>query len=349
MSKRHADSTSDENPSKRRRCAATLLQSVCHACRAGDDVMELLVKILSGETAPGTRNVRSPLDAYDDEGVTPLMICARYNRIKCLSLLLDAGAGMDVASPSGMTALHFAAKGNLDCLSELITRGASVGAVDSGGNTALHYAALSDSSAVAILLKHGASVDAHNGTGSTPLRIASNCGNRGAVVSLLESGASMSFVDFTALHVAIDPQIYEQINALPHSHLNVSHIQQYRKAVVVHELLKHGAPVDQMDSLGRTPLHAALQCWNKDAILALLNAGASVASVDGDGNTPLHIATGKAFDDPDASLVHLLLNQGASVNAVNRAGEGVLQKAFNEGHRHAVAALVAAGAHVVRG
>ena len=225
MSKRHADSTSDENPSKRRRCeadevsVATAFENVCKWCR--EDKPELLEEVLSKEFAPDTSNVGSPLDAtssflmaHTGQHFTPLMICASNDHIECLVLLLDAGAGMDVASPSGMTALHYAAKGTLDCLSELITRGASVGAVDRQGNTALHHAVCplretasygDPAQVVDMLLEEGASVDARNKVMQTPLHIACEH-NTSTAVALLEGGASVVAVDRdgnTALHCAV--------------------------------------------------------------------------------------------------------------------------------------------------
>ena len=195
---------------------ATAFENVCKWYR--EDKPELLEEVLSKEFAPDTSNVGSPLDAYSfqetceyGEGVTPLMICAAKDRIECLALLLDAGAGMDVASTSGMTALHFVARGNLECLSELITRGASVGAVDCGGGTALHEAAANgDPLVVNMLLEEGISVDVRNKGMRTPLHVACARDNVSTAAALLERGASVVAVDCygdTALHheVALDP------------------------------------------------------------------------------------------------------------------------------------------------
>ena len=378
MSKRHADSTSDESPSKRRRCeadevsVAIAFENVCKWCR--EDKPELLEEVLSKEFAPGTSNVRR-LDAYymgyHWERVTPLMICAANDHIECLILLLGAGARMDVASPSGVTALHFASRGNLDCLSELITRGASVGAVDSDGNTALHYAAKGNldclnelitrgasvgavdstgntalhasahgsSLIVDMLLKGGASVDARNKGMQTPLHVACRNHNTSAAVALLEGGASVVAVDCdgdTALHYvgAFELQFpaYE-----PHSN-------------VVNMLLERGASVDACNKVMQTPLHVACACDNTSAALAFLERGASVVAVDCNGNGVLHCAVGIDYNSTKEGhhrvVVDMLLERGVSVDVRNRQSETPLHLASKCGNDPAVAALLQAGASV---
>ena len=353
MSKRHADSTSDENPSKRRRCeadevsVATAFENVCKWCR--EDKPELLEEVLSKEFAPDTSNVRR-LDAhsrsyslhvgYHSEEATPLMNCAYNDHIECLILLLDAGAGIDVASPSGRTALHFAAMGNLDCLSELITRGASVVAVDSTGNTALHASTHGDSLIVDMLLKGGISVDARNKVMQTPLHVACQHHKLYTAVALLEAGASVVAVDCdgdTALHyeVALDFRFpyYEP------------------QSDVVNMLLERGASVDACNKVMQTPLHIACACDNTCAALALLERGASVVAMDRKGNTALHCAVGIEHDFVRESyhrvVVDRLLEQGASVDACNKDRKTPLHVACEHDNTCAAVALLERGASVV--
>jgi ankyrin repeat protein len=80
--------------------------------------------------------------------------------------------------------------------------------------------------------------------------------------------------------------------------------------------------------LGETPLHKAA-CWGHDAILQLLlNHGASVNAVNKEGDTPLHDAAREGHVD----ILQLLLNHGASVNAVNNHGDTPLHHAASLGH-----------------
>ena len=368
MPKRHVASTTDTNPSKRRRHSQDtdtdtdtdtddtseddtfwethLYHALCSMCR--DNQQESLAEILSQHFAPNTRNVGTdvaakggetdctlpaPLDVCQDvvgRGMTPLMICAERGHVGCLVLLLEAGAGLDVVSPVGMTALLHAAGGSLGCLSELITRGASLVIKDNEGYTALHRAAGSEEDSEAelvhLLLKHGASVEVYNNGGGSPLHMALAAGNKPAVVALLEAGASLAAVDCdgdTALHYAAsqnDPQ-----------------------AELVHLLLKQGASVDVVNNREVTPLDMAVQAGIKAGVVALLEAGASLSAVDGDGDTALHTAAFSRFD-PQADLMHLLLKHGASVEVYNYRGVSPLHMALQAGNKPAVVALLEAGA-----
>ena len=324
---------------------AIAFENVCKWCR--EDKPELLEEVLSKEFAPDTNNVGSPLDAcqpfpmtYHEEGFTSLMICAAKNHIECLALLLDAGAGMDVASTSGMTALHFAARRkNLDCLGELITRGALVGAVDNRGNTALHEAAAhGDSLIVDMLLKGGASVDARKKFMQTPLHVAWN-NNTSVAVALLEGGASVVAVDCTgdtALHHAVA--------------LDYNSVKEDYHRVVVDMLLERGASVDARNRDRMTPLHVACAYDNTCAAAFLLERGASVVAVDCDGNTALHHAVGIVHRNDKKghhrAVVDMLLERGVSVDVRNSRNETPLHLASKCGNEPAVAALLQAGVSV---
>ena len=278
MPKRHADSTPDEKPAKRRRRAkreadevAALAagkrdfagdpyDAVCCMCR--ENQQDSLGAILARHYPPDTRNagvanvsvtggetertLPALLDVCDKTGRTPLMICARKGRFECLVLLLEAGAGLDVVSPHGNTALHHAAASKNKKQAGLVN----------------------------MLLKHGAKIEAGNNFGATPLHLAITRGNRRAAVALLEGGASFAAVDGdgnTALHRAAVWKNKKQVR-------------------LVKRLLKHGASIEAGNKSGATPLHLAITHRNKSAAVALLEGGASLAAVDGGGNTALHRA-----------------------------------------------------------
>ncbi|KAJ2658818.1 hypothetical protein IWW48_003805 [Coemansia sp. RSA 1200] len=72
-------------------------------------------------------------------------------------------------------------------------------------------------------------------------------------------------------------------------------------------LLRAGVAVNTRDSVGRTPLHVACACANREAVQLLLRMGADANAVDRVGNTPLTIAATSAQVD----LVVPLLEAGA--------------------------------------
>jgi 26S proteasome non-ATPase regulatory subunit 10 len=81
---------------------------------------------------------------------------------------------------------------------------------------------------------------------------------------------------------------------------------------------------------GDTPLHHAASAGHVDILQLLLNHGASVNAVNNDGRTPLHYAASWGHVD----ILQLLLSHGASVNAVDKEGGTPLHDAAcaHEGH-----------------
>ena len=376
MSKRHAHSPPDENPPKRRRCDATdaeaadkraadAYRAVLSMCRLNQ--WEPLREILRNEFTPGagkTGCTPGPLDVCDEVDLTPLMICAAKNYVECLVLLLEAGVGLEVVSPRGMTALLHAAYGGIECLSELVTRGASL-AVDNGGYTALHLAASSHENVadiVRLLLKHGASIEATNNYGGTPLYSAVIYESEPAVAALLEQGASPNAVSDdgdTALHCALlidnDPE-----------------------ADLVHLLLKHGAATEAVNKEGRTPLRIAIECGCDTHAVALLEAGARMDVMTPEGLIPAFheallgglalcverfVARGVSVSEPcrkgvppigyaamggSVAAGELLLQLGASVDGADSEGVTPLMYCGSGGHDAFAAFLLKHGADVDR-
>ena len=72
------------------------------------------------------------------KGTTPLMYAASYGYLKCIDLLLKAGAEVNRSNYSGNTALiNAAANGNEAIVSTLIQVGAGVNVKSNEGDTAL--------------------------------------------------------------------------------------------------------------------------------------------------------------------------------------------------------------------
>ncbi len=142
---------------------------------------------------------------------------------------------------------------------------------------------------------------------------------------------------------------------------------------IVKALMERGAPVNQADTLGRTPLWYAADRGNTDAAMVLLRAAANPGQPDkngvtaflhalergqaepasrmlaegadpnqatGTGNTPLMLAAKLG----SAPLVEALIQAGAKVDARNAFGNTALMIAASEGQTAAARALLKAGA-----
>lgn len=137
-----------------------------------------------------------PVDARDARGQPALVLAIRAPAPKVLALLMEhPQVDLNQPTPAGETALMIAAlEGQLDWTRRLADRGA---ALDSpSGWTALHYAATGQNpDTVALLLTRGAVVDARAPNGATPLMMAARHGDQRHVDLLLTRGADPRAVD----------------------------------------------------------------------------------------------------------------------------------------------------------
>lgn len=85
---------------------------------------------------------------------------------------------------------------------------------------------------------------------------------------------------------------------------------------LVRWLVERGAPVDQADSAGRSPLSWACGKRRSNVLSFLLKAGASIEQPDQLGRTPLHYAVFSG----DAAVVAKLVDAGARVDVQDRLG-----------------------------
>jgi hypothetical protein len=114
-------------------------------------------------------------------------------------------------------------------------------------------------------------------------------------------------------------------------------------SAAVRLLLASGARVDCRDELGLTPLHLAAWRGRLELAALLLQKGATVNAVSKPGRiTPLHCAAWAGHHQ----VVALLLQKGGRVDSRDVNGWTPLHGAAFEGHDRVVAVLLAKGARV---
>lgn len=134
------------------------------------------------------------LDAYADDGFTPLGLASFFGQPEAVDVLLAHGADVNRPSrnPMRVAPLHSAvASKRLDIARRLLARGADANAVQADDFTPLHGAAQNGhAEMVELLLSHGADVNARQANGHTALSLARTA-NADDVVQLLRSAGAL--------------------------------------------------------------------------------------------------------------------------------------------------------------
>ncbi len=154
-------------------------KDMMRACRVWDD--KLLEEQLSQPRNPN----------FENAGITPLYVAASGGSLKCVNLLLEAGAQTDPGTRS--TPLIIAAEeGHLQVVRSLVRAGARIdqGTTDTGA-TPLHAAAVfGQLEVVRFLVESGANKDQGTTDGTTTLDIAIRNHDHPVVQLLVEFGAT---------------------------------------------------------------------------------------------------------------------------------------------------------------
>ena len=107
-----------------------------------------------------------------------LIVAARNGMVDDVKIAIPV-VDVDVQdSANGWTALHYAvSQGNLTIATVLLAAGAKIDVKDCGGMTPLHIAVLENVAAsVSFLIERGADIDARDDYGYTPRQLANNYG-----------------------------------------------------------------------------------------------------------------------------------------------------------------------------
>jgi ankyrin repeat protein len=236
--------------------------------------------------------------------------CTDCDKSSMAQSLIKAGNPVDARDMNGVTPLMLCRS---PALAEVLDHGADINAssVDTipSGFTCLMLAVASNNlPVVQLLLSRGASVNAEVADCKTPLQLACDLGHPAIAKALL--AASASATDQQLMHAAILSK-----------HTADTQLQ------LLHVLLQHGAPVDEVDADGATPL---IECVGLDAscLIAdmLLKAGADVNAAKTGGAairqlqmTALHFAA--YVGSPDTiGMLKLLLAAGASTSSLCCSG-----------------------------
>ncbi len=212
------------------------------------------------------------LKETDQQGYTLLHWAARGDRTELVRYLLKQGADLEALSYKAETPLCFALDGSAhDTVLALLNAGADT-TLKQGitADTMLHMAAENNArpEVIARLIKSGLTIDCLDAYGGTPLLRGAERNANLAVASLLELGANPNIASEIASFSLTDPAFVKARHSL-YSRGSYMHIWKMngitplaravvqKNAAIASMLLKHGARIDIVDSLGNTPLHIA--------------------------------------------------------------------------------------------
>ncbi len=160
------------------------------------------------------------VDAVDEEfDSTALAQAVASGNREIVTILLNAGADVNVKNKHGRTALMYAAdRTSAEIIRDLINAGAKIELRDQGGWTALHHAvSYVNTETLQALIDAGAAIDARDEDEHTALMIAASKDAGEHVSVLLKSGATVNLRDKdgkTALALALEDDNAEAVKIL---------------------------------------------------------------------------------------------------------------------------------------
>lgn len=305
------------------------------------------------------------VNAADSEGMTALISAVLEHNVEAVKILLSA-PGIDLEakdSISGSTALLFAALYDYaDICTLLVEAGADMNVTNVMGRTPLSSAiatrAQTDGKAADYLIRAGADLDIPDKEGRTALSLAAECGRTGIVTRLLDAGADARHKDTKGMCAfswavcgghADTLAVFMERHLFPEEELGKALTEAGFRgfadstdvlirmsepaetaayfalmgacvqdcAGVARICLQYPCDVNKPSEFGMTLLMLACYCRSMEVAKLLVAHGADVNAADEEGMTALMYAAVKH----DARMMFFLIGRGADKSAKSAEGK----------------------------
>ena len=242
----------------------------------------------------------------NDQGLTPLDIAVIWDKIEIAHLLIDKGADVNVRIDQGLTPLLFAMSlRKVEIAHLLIDKGADVNVrIDESLIPLLFAMGLDKIEIARLLIEKSADVNVRNDRGITPLHIALFLDEIEFARFLIDKGADVNVRNDqgnTALHYAVSGSTYKfefarlLIDKGADVNSKMEHDLWHQKIIEEGKKTKQYMTTEMLreikESSQITPLHVAAMFGHVSALHLLVENGANIEAQTEAGLTALHFST----------------------------------------------------------
>jgi ankyrin repeat protein len=158
------------------------------------------------------------VNLVDEHGFTPLMNATIGESPELMKLLLSHGAEVNQRNNDGASALHFAAgDGSLERMSLLVEAGGDVTLASESGSPLSWAAGNGRADAIRYLAQRGCSCETVGSLGIPPIFMAAVAPSEESVVALIENGADAGYLitgNLTVLHICAEHGMTNAVEAI---------------------------------------------------------------------------------------------------------------------------------------
>ena len=214
------------------------------------------------------------------------------------------------------------------CVCLLLQRGAHVNVYDNNRHTPLYYAVKSGLyKVIEELLKHGADANARTSLGDTPICVA--CKEKSYNFLRQSKRLADDLVEMLQLLLTHGAEI----NVKGTGYIPLLEACRWKHPAYVQSLLEHGAEVNAITPTGRvSSLMLACGQGCMGSVMLLLEYGAEVSAIDDEGRPALMYAC-RGYDRPYLSCIKALLRHGADIDHRDSQGRSALMSVITRIHQ----------------